>query len=325
MPDRGATIRAAGGVLWREVTGAGPDPVVEVVVVHRPQYEDWSLPKGKLAPGEREVDGAIREVLEETGYHVRLGRPLGETRYLKEQGGLQRPKVVRWWAMEATGGVFTPTREVDELRWVSLAEAHSLLTRETDRDLLERFVRGPAPTRVVLLVRHASAGSRATWQGDDHERPLDECGYAQADELVRLLAHFDPTEIVSADFVRCRETVQPLAEALGISIRDERVLSELDYPGREQEAVTLLRTIGGPHHASVACSQGDVIPDLLGRLAAEDAVDLPDVSSRKGSTWALTFQGPRLVSGEYFPPPPVSECGDEVRERPAARGTAAGT
>lgn len=322
MRDHGATIRAAGGVLWREAAGAGPDPVVEVAVIHRPRYDDWSLPKGKLAAGEREVDGAIREVLEETGYHVRLGRPLGETRYLKEQGGLQRPKVVRWWAMEAIGGAFTPTREVDELRWVSLAEAHALLTRETDRDLLEQFVRGPAPTRVVLLVRHASAGSRVTWSGDDRERPLDGCGYGQADELVRLLAHFDPTEIVSADFVRCRQTVEPLAESLGLEIRDEPMLSELDYPGREAEAVTLLRTIGGPHHASVACSQGGVIPDLVGRLAAEDAVDIPDVTPRKGSTWALTFQGSRLVSCEYFAPPPVAECGDEVSERREPAGVA---
>jgi 8-oxo-(d)GTP phosphatase len=312
MADSGGTIRAAGGVLWREATGSGPDPVVEVAVIHRPRYDDWSLPKGKLTAGEREVDGAIREVLEETGYHIRLGRPLGETRYLKVQGGQSRPKVVRWWAMEAIGGAFTPMREVDELRWVSLAEAHALLSRETDRDLLERFVRGPAPTRVVLLVRHGSAGSRSSWSGDDRQRPLDDCGYRQADELVRLLAHFDPTEIVSADFLRCRQTVEPLAESLGLAIRDEPILSERDYWGHEVEAVHLLRTIGGPHHTSVACSQGSVIPDALGRLAAQDAVDLPAETARKGSTWALTFQGARLVSGEYFAPPQVSDCGDEV-------------
>src|SRR5690349_18691345 len=93
------TIRAAGGVLWREGTDGGPEPGVEVAVIHRPRYDDWSLPKGKLAGAESEVDGAIREVLEETGFHVRLGRALGESRYLKEQGGILRPKVVRWWAM----------------------------------------------------------------------------------------------------------------------------------------------------------------------------------------------------------------------------------
>ena len=311
-----ATIRAAGGVLWREGPGSSGEPLVEVALIHRPRYDDWSLPKGKLAAGESEVDGAIREVLEETGYHVRLGRALGETRYLKDQAGQMRPKVVRWWAMEAIAGAFSPTREVDELRWLSLADAHALVTRATDRELLERFVRGPAPSRVVLLVRHGSAGSRSTWQGDDRERPLDDCGRGQADELVRLLAHFDPTEIVSADVLRCRQTVEPLADALSLGIRDEPVLSESVYPGREIDAVTLIRTLGGPHHASVACSQGEVIPDLIGRLSREDAVDLPAVSTRKGSTWALTFQGPRLLSCEYFDPPPVAACGDAVADSP---------
>jgi 8-oxo-(d)GTP phosphatase len=310
MASGNGTIRAAGGVVWREAAGAGPgsEAGVEVAIIHRPRYDDWSLPKGKLASGETEIDGAIREVLEETGYHVRLGRPLGETRYLKQQGGVARPKVVRWWAMEAIGGAFSATREVDELRWVRLADAHELLTRATDRELLEQFVRGPAPTRTVLLVRHAWAGSSAKWSGDDRERPLDECGSRQAEELVRLLAHFDPTEVVSADFVRCRQTVQPLADSLGLTIRDEPVLSEVAYYGREGEAVALLRGLGGPHDASVACSQGGVIPDLLGRLAAEDSLDVPPLSTPKAATWALTFQGERLMGCELFAPPPAAEC-----------------
>ena len=104
------TIRAAGGVLWREADGGVTAPAVEVAIIHRPRYGDWTLPKGKLASGESEVDGAIREVLEETGYRPRLGRAMGETRYFKEQAGFLRPKVVRWWAMEATGGAFSPTR-----------------------------------------------------------------------------------------------------------------------------------------------------------------------------------------------------------------------
>ena len=110
----------------------------------------------------------MREVLEETGYHVRVGRPLGETRYDKVVGKVARPKVVRWWAMQATTGTFTSTREVDDLRWLPLSEAEQLLTRDTDRDLLRRFAQGPAPTRTVLLVRHASAGSRGKW---DRRRP----------------------------------------------------------------------------------------------------------------------------------------------------------
>jgi broad specificity phosphatase PhoE/8-oxo-dGTP pyrophosphatase MutT (NUDIX family) len=303
----GPTIRAAGGVLWRVHPGGGEE--VQVAVIHRPRYDDWSLPKGKLAGGETETDGAVREVLEETGFHARLGRSLGETRYLKESDGSVRPKVVRWWAMEATYGAFVPNREVDELEWLSLGEAHARLTRDTDRELLDRFVRGPIPARTVLLIRHASAGSRSRWTGDDRERPLDDCGWAQADALVRPLSHFDPTAIVSADYLRCVQTVEPLAHAMVLSVRKEAALSEVGYPGHEAEAMALLRT-GDEHAALVACSQGDVIPDLLGRLAAADDVDLPDAPSGKGSVWALTFHGDRMIAAEHFPPPTPSPCRD---------------
>ena len=310
MADRvsGATIRAAGGVVWRRAD-SGPDGGgVEVAVVHRPRYDDWSLPKGKLGPGEPEVEGAVREVLEETGYHVRIGRPLGETRYDKIVGKVARPKVVRWWAMQATTGAFTSTREVDDLRWLPLSEAEGLLTRDTDRELLRRFAQGPAPTRTVLLVRHASAGSRGKWDGDDRDRPLDECGQAQADELVRLLARFDVGSIVSADVARCVDTVAPFADALGLPVHEEPLLSEICYPGREEEAVAVLRSTD-PDRDAVACSQGDVIPDLIDRLMAADDLDRPEpLAAAKGSAWALTFAADRLVNLEYFPPPRPVEC-----------------
>src|SRR5690606_11312898 len=111
----GPPIRAAGGVLWRHAPGDGGR--VEVAVIHRPRYDDWSLPKGKLAAGESELEAAVREIREETGFHVRVGRPLGVTRYSKETVSGARPKVVRWWAMQGEGGGFSPTREVDDLVW----------------------------------------------------------------------------------------------------------------------------------------------------------------------------------------------------------------
>ncbi len=303
------SIRAAGGVVWRpapDITGEGG---VEVAVIHRPQYDDWSLPKGKLAPGENEIDGAVREVLEETGCRVRVGRPLGEVRYLKVQNGVTRPKVVRWWAMAASGGTFTPGREVDELRWLSLAQARELVTRPSDAEILVRFAQGPAPTWTVLVVRHASAGSRASWSGDDRDRPLDECGSAQADGLVRLLARYDVADIASADVTRCLQTVAPLARAFGLRIRSEPLLSELSYPGREPEAAALVRAIGGPDRDAVVCTHGDVINDLVHRIAADDEVTLRGSSTaKKGGTWALTFSTHGLFDAEYMAPPAVVEC-----------------
>jgi broad specificity phosphatase PhoE len=210
--------------------------------------------------------------------------------------------------MQATTGAFSPTREVDDLRWAPLSEAEQLLTRDTDRELLRRFAQGPAPTRTVLLVRHGSAGSRSKWNGDDRDRPLDQCGQAQADELVRLLARFDVGSIMSADVARCVETVAPSADALGLPVHEEPLLSEASYPGREEEAAALLRSTD-PERDAVACSQGDVIPDLIERLTTADDLDRPEpFVAGKGSTWALTFAENRLVNVEYFPPPRPIEC-----------------
>lgn len=306
----GPLIRAAGGVVWRRVDGVDGESGVEVAVIHRPRYDDWSLPKGKVSARESDLEGAVREVLEETGFHVRVGRGLGETRYVKSDGSGMRQKVVRWWAMQAEEGIFSATREVDELRWLSLAEAADQMTRETDREVLERFARGAAPTRTVLLVRHGLAGSSAAWTGDDRERPLDTCGIEQADELVRLLSRYEVGSILSADILRCTATVRPLADALGLEVQAEPLLSQVGYPGREGEAVALLRRLGDAEHDAVACGQGEVIPDLVDRLATADnyLISRP-VQSRKGSTWALTIDADgRLVAADYLEPPRPPAC-----------------
>jgi 8-oxo-dGTP diphosphatase len=304
MAEAVRPIRAAGGVLWRATSDN--DGQVEVAVIHRPRYDDWSLPKGKLAPGESTIDGAVREVLEETGFRVRVGRPLGEVRYTKSSGGSVRPKVVRYWAMEAEGGSFSPSREVDELRWLDVDSARELLTRDTDVKVLDRFVRGPTLSGYVILVRHGRAGERSKWEGDDRLRPLDELGVRQAEELVRPLSRFEVEEIISADFVRCVQTVLPLSEAIGVPIREEELFSELGYPAHEEEAIHLVRKLGESLSSTVVCSQGDVIPDLLQRLAGIDHVDLPEnFNVKKAGVCVLTFDGPRVFEVEFFPPPSV--------------------
>lgn len=296
-------IQAAGGVVWR-FDSSSDHGEVEVAIIHRPRYDDWSMPKGKLVRGETFVEGALREVTEETGFRVKLGRPLGEITYEKVTGDVARPKVVRYWAMHAEGGLFTPGNEVDQLRWVPLGVAFAMLTHERDREVLERFAEGPVLTRTVLLVRHALAGSRGKWKGDDRLRPLDDEGARQADELVWLLTRWDVREIVSADFRRCVETVEPLAGALGLSIKEEPLFAEDVYPGREHDAVDLLRSLGSEAVGIVVCSQGGVVPDLLTRLAEADGVELPEgLAYKKGSVWALTFDGSVLIDAEYFPPP----------------------
>jgi 8-oxo-dGTP diphosphatase len=294
-------VRAAGGVVWRP----GPRDV-DVAIIHRPRYDDWSIPKGKLAPGEPEVEGAIREVMEETGYRVRLGRPLGEVRYLKASGDIVRPKVVHYWAMDAAGGSFAPTREVDDLRWLPVDEAKELVTHDHDRDVLTRFESGPLVVGFVLVVRHATAGSRSDWTRDDRLRPLDVRGWEQSEELVRLLSNFEVQNIVSADYRRCVQTVQPLSEAISVEIQQEAVFSETGFPGNEAKAAHLIRSYGRRGEATVVCSQGDVIPELLRVLAEEEGLTLPEpLPCKKGSTWALSFDEGRLLTADYIPPPPL--------------------
>jgi 8-oxo-dGTP diphosphatase len=298
-------IKAAGGVVWRLASDAD-GARIEVAIIHRPRYDDWSIPKGKLAPGESQLEGGIREVMEETGYRVQPGRSLGEVRYLKNSRSGTREKVVHYWSMRAVGGGFTPSAEVDELRWMPLEEAHEIVTRASDRDLLERFARRPALTGSVLLVRHASAGSRGKWGEDDVLRPLDETGVAQAEELVRLLSRFGVEKILSADYVRCVETVRPLSESIGVPVTQEPLLSERGFPGHEDQAIDLIRNLGRPGGAAVACTQREVIPALVARLAADDGVEVEngdELNVKKGGVWALSFYDHRLQGAERFPPP----------------------
>jgi 8-oxo-dGTP diphosphatase len=296
--DASGEVRAGGGVVWRP---APNDSGIEVAIIHRPRYDDWSFPKGKLAPGENEFEGALREVLEETGYRVRPGRALGEVRYIKGNGA-RRQKVVRYWAMQVVGGSFAPNDEVDELRWLSLDDVEPRLTRESDREILGRFRKGPISTGTVLVVRHGSAGSRSEWSGDDRLRPLDETGRRQADELVRTLSPFLVRKIVSADFVRCIETVEPLASFLGLDISEEPMLSERGFPGHEEEVVELVRGLAVEGESVALCTQRKVVPDLIERLSVTDGFDPPHVHAKKGGAWALRFDKRRLCDGEYFPP-----------------------
>ena len=128
-PPTATLVRAAGGVVWRRGSQGAP----EFALVHRPAYDDWSLPKGKLHSGETEEDCALREVAEETGLRCRLGRPLGTTSYVDRKG---RPKIVYYWLMRPLAGRFAANEEIDEMRWLPLAAAVTLLTEERDRTLL---------------------------------------------------------------------------------------------------------------------------------------------------------------------------------------------
>ena len=193
-------MQAAGGVLWRDTDGR-----VEVAVVHRPRYDDWSLPKGKLDPGELHVVGALREVAEETGFAAVAGRTLGESRYRVLDRGRDVPKTVRGWALRAAGGEFVPGPEVDHLQWLDVPSALRRVTAGRDSGPLQLFLEHPPVTTTVLLVRHGSAGDREQWSDDDDLRPLDDKGHEQAAAAAEVLGRRSP----AARAARCRRRWGP--------------------------------------------------------------------------------------------------------------------
>jgi 8-oxo-dGTP diphosphatase len=266
----------------------------EVALVHRPRYDDWSLPKGKLLDGEPEDAAAVREVWEETGLRCRLGAEIGAVTYADRFG---RPKVVRYWVMTPEDGTFAPSDEVDELRWARLVDAEELLTYPHDRALL-RSMQGLRASAPVYLLRHAKAGKSAQWSGPDEDRPITRRGRRQSRRLVERFEGLDIGRIVSSPFVRCVQTVEPLAAARGL---DVEAAAELAEETDIEIVLGFLSTLA--EEPTVVCGHGPEISALVLRFEA-DGVDLSGLRGlAKGSVWVLEREGGRFVSARYLPAP----------------------
>lgn len=289
-------VHAAGAVLWRpgDADTAGHD--VEIAVIHRPRYDDWSLPKGKVDPGETAPAAAVREVYEETGQHAVLGRRLNAVSYPIDAG----VKKVSYWSARAVGGEFVPGDEVDRLLWLPAAEAMRKLDYAQDRKVLRHFNKKPADTHTVLVVRHATAGRKSRFSGDDTKRPLDKRGRAQAKALVPQLLAFGASRVYAADRVRCHQTVEPLAEELGSTVHNEPTLTEEAYAKNAKRGRHRMLDIAGEHGTPVVCTQGKVIPDLIAWWCARDGVRPDKSRNHKGSTWVLSLSGGRLVAADHL-------------------------
>lgn len=294
-------VPAAGAVLWRR--GEDPSAVTEVAVIHRPRYDDWSLPKGKVDFGETEPVAAVREVHEETGYTAQLGRRLGSISYDIPQG----TKRVWYWAARATGGDFAPNDEVDKLIWLPVSAAADQLVYPHDRKVLRRFAKHPPDTKTVLVVRHGAAGRRSRFKGDDRKRPLDKKGRAQAEALVAQLLAFGATTLYAADRLRCHQTLEPLAQELGVDIHNEPALTEEAYVDDHKTARHRLIDVAARAGTPVICSQGKVIPGLISWWCERDGVRPATTGNRKGSSWVLSLVDGRLVAADHMCSPLAAE------------------
>lgn len=268
----------------------------DVLLIHRPRYDDWSFPKGKLDPGEHAVTAAIREVAEETGLDVRLGPALPGQRYGLSNG---RTKAVSYWTGRVVGdddvGRYVVNEEIDEVAWVAWEKARDLLTHVHDRETLDDARALRRKTRALVVLRHGRARSRKAWRGDDRRRPLLALGGVQAERLVPLLAGFGVTDVHSSSSTRCVDTVAPYCDTTGWPLTLHESLTE---EGVRADAVAgLVGDLLGTHAGVVVCTHRPVLPVVLAATGVRD-----DVRLEPGEMLVVHHRKGRIVATERHLP-----------------------
>ncbi len=295
-PGEPGEIRAAGAVLWRPGP-AGP----EVALVHRPRYDDWAFPKGKSLPGEHVLITAVREVAEETGITVVLGRRLSQAHYLSDG----QPKRVDYWAARpaAAGGTAAtavPNAEVDRLEWLPVPAAGQRLSYPHDARLLTEFASAPAASTACILLRHTAARGRKSWREaghtDDLQRPLTARGQGQARRLAPVLACFGSARVVSSPAERCLATVRPYAALAGLPVEAEPAFLPEAPAAAMRDRITALARPGQP---LVVCGHRENLPGLLATVCGNLSSPVPSGPPlHKGAFWALQLVQDRVTSAE---------------------------
>ena len=266
--ERAVLVRASGVLLWRR---RGQE--LQVALVHRPRYDDWSWPKGKLEQGEEWAVAAVRETFEETGLQVRLGAPLPTSWYgLGTKDGRAQLKQVRYWAGTVRGGKGTLEHEIDQVEWLPVGKARDRLTYRRDREQLDALVDaqadGTLDTWTLLLVRHAHAVGRGSWSGPDLERPLSAAGTRRSNRVVPLLRAYQPDRLISSPALRCTQTLAPYAAASGLDLVLRRGLSEEGFAESPDKAGKALGKVLARGAGTALCTHGPVLPSILTALSS---------------------------------------------------------
>jgi 8-oxo-dGTP diphosphatase len=257
--SRERRISAAGTVTFRPGTNGVPD----VLLVHRPRYDDWSLPKGKLAAGEYLAGCATRETWEETAARVRLGVPVDRISY-PVGGGVK--EVSYWRARVVEEGRHQAGSEVDEAVWLSVPRALRQLTYVDERAVLQQAT-NLTDSVPLLIVRHAKAMLRSRWSGRDQARPLDERGRRQARLLIPLLEAYGVRRLVSSSSVRCAKTLQPFAKSARLDVEPWNALTEEQAKADPKALETMMRRLVADVAQSgvptAVCGHRPVLPAML--------------------------------------------------------------
>jgi 8-oxo-(d)GTP phosphatase len=289
-------VLAAGGVLWR-ITPSG----LEIALIHRPKYDDWSLPKGKLTSEEHVLAAAVREVEEETGVAARLGRPLPSQHYLVDG----RPKEVQYWGASArhrSDRPFSPNDEVDGLVWLPVGEAERQLTHARDGQVVRAFTAAPVATTSLLLLRHATAIKRSDWTGEERVRPLSNKGKEQAQSLAPLLQAYGIERLIASDTLRCTDTLRPYAEQQELRVEEEPLFSETGFKQRRSDALDCTARLLTTDRPTIVCSHRPVLPDLVVLLCRRSGVQPPARGLHASAFWVLHLAEGRIVDVEEHAP-----------------------
>ncbi|GAA1351288.1 NUDIX hydrolase [Falsarthrobacter nasiphocae] len=269
-------VIAAGGLLWRE-----DGRRLQVLVIHRPRYDDWSWPKGKLDQGESLPECAVREISEEVGVRARLGIPLPSIHYRVNAG----EKAVYYWAVEAGDRSPRPDgSEVDRAVWMTPDEARAALTNPDDvapLDYLEAaHAAGRLRTSPLLVARHAKAKPRSKWTRPEGDRPLAPSGFRQAEALAGLLQCWRPERVASSPWTRCTQTMQPYIKRAAPKVKLVDAFTERAATENPDRTALKFAKLLTAKRIAVYCGHRPVMPVVLGvlRRAAEGdaALSLPD-------------------------------------------------
>ena len=293
-----ATILAAGAVLWRK----GEKKKIEVLIIHRPKYDDWTFPKGKAEIGEPLIACAYREVLEETNIETAFGPYLGEVEYLTNDG---KKKVSFWSAKVVKEKDFKPNTEVDQLKWVEVTKVKELLTLDTDRKILEQFLRIEPDTKPLVLLRHAKAVTRDEWQGEDDDRPLDSYGQNQAKRLLAMYQVFNLEQIHSSDAVRCYDTVVAIAKGLSIKLEVTGKLSESTFKKDKEKAFDYAKDLMKLNESVLLCSHNPILPKMLNKLTKKSEVDADEGKLLPADGWVIHRIGKEAIQIDRIDSPSI--------------------
>ncbi|PVZ61041.1 NUDIX hydrolase [Arthrobacter sp. H-02-3] len=265
QPGEAVAVTAAGAIPWR-LNSVNKDQL-EVLLIHRPRYDDWSWPKGKIDPGETIPECAVREVWEEIGLIAPLGIPLPPIHYHVPAG----LKVVHYWAVDVNGAALVPDgKEVDSIMWCSPEKAARLLSNPSDVEPLEHLAsahaRGELKTWPLLVVRHAKAKPRSSWSKAEGDRPLAATGMRQAQAVGRLLQAWKPARIVSSPWLRCVATIAPYAKAADAKVKLNEALTEHRHGRSPHKTAAAVEALFDKQRAVALCTHRPALPTVLKQL-----------------------------------------------------------